>query len=61
MNGKQNYIRTQDPHTIAELKKLGFIVLSEHNGIVTFLNDTKQMKNYSGLNVTYTNKLEFGG
>lgn len=55
------YIRTQDPHTIAELKRLGFVVLSEQNGIVTFLNDEKQIKKYNSLNVTYTNKLEFGG
>ena len=56
-----NYIRSQDPHTISELKRLGFVVLSEHNGIVTFLNDEKQIQKYSGLIVTRTNKLEFGG
>ena len=59
-----NYIRCQDPPTIAKLKELGFVVLSEKNGIVTFMNDPKSIKGYAkdeGLAVTYTNKLEFGG
>ena len=61
---KCNYIRCQDPPTIEKLKQLGFIVLSEKNGIVTFLNDPNHIHHYAkdeGLAVTYTNKLEFGG
>jgi hypothetical protein len=59
-----NYIRSQHPETIKKLKQLGFVVLSEENGIVTFLNDPATIKRFSqeeGLVVTYTNKLEYGG
>jgi hypothetical protein len=56
---KPNYIRTQDVETAEKLKQLGFVLLSEHNGISTFLNDIKKKQDFSGLIVTHTNKLEF--
>ena len=59
--GETLYIRTQDKHTVEEMKRLGYTVLSEHNGIYTFLNDQKHINNFSGMIVTRTNKLEFGG
>ena len=56
---KPNYIRTQDAETAEKLKQLGFVLLSEHNGIFTFLNDIKKKRDFSGLIVTHTNKPEF--
>lgn len=55
------YIRTQDKHTAEELKRLGFTLLNQHGSIYTFLNDQKHIQQFSGLIVTHTNKLEFGG
>lgn len=59
-----NYIRCQDPETITRLKQLGFVVLNEQNGIVTFLNDPKTIRQFAekdGLVITFTNKLDYGG
>lgn len=55
------YIRTQDKHTADELKRLGFMLLNQQNGIYTFLNDQKHIQQFNGLIVTHTNKLDFGG
>ena len=53
------YIKCSDPKTIQKFRELGFVVLSEKNGIVTFLNDGKQASRFSDArNVTYTNKVE---
>lgn len=59
-----NYIRCQDPDTIKKLRQLGFVVLNEENGIVTFLNNPNISQKFAkddGLVITYTNKLDFGG
>ena len=59
-----NYIRCQDPETIKKLRQLGFVVLSEENGIVTFLNDPKTIRQFAekeNLAITFTNKLDYGG
>ena len=55
------YIRTQDKHTADELKRLGFKLLNQQGEIYTFLNDQKHIQQFSGLIVTHTNKLDFGG
>ena len=57
MNG--TYIKCSDSETIKRFKDLGFIVLSENNGTVTFLNDAAKLQKFNGaVKATYTNKLE---
>jgi hypothetical protein len=56
-----NYIRSQDPETIKKLRQLGFVVLEEKNGIVTFMNDPATIRKFmepENLAVTFTNKIE---
>ncbi len=58
----KTYIRCSDPKTISRLKELGYIILSEEGGFVTFLNDLTKPVNFSKDDkVVYTSKLEFGG
>lgn len=53
------YIKCSDPQTIQKFRDLGFVVLSEKNGIVTFLNEGRKAVKFSDArNVTYTNKME---
>lgn len=57
MNG--TYIKCSHPETIKQLREMGLVVLSENNGIVTFLNDPSKQKNFSTTaKVVYTNKIE---
>ena len=57
-----NFIKCSDADTIAKLKKLGFSVVSEGNGITTFLNDKSIPVRFStGEKVVYTNKIDYGG
>jgi hypothetical protein len=55
-----NYIKTNDPETIASLEKLGFKKISENAGFVTFLNDQQAIKKYANDKMVYalSNKLE---
>lgn len=58
----KTYIRCSDPSTITKLKNLGYVVLSEEGGFVTFINDLTKQSNFSkDEKIIYTNKLEFGG
>ena len=55
----ENYIRCTDKDTITKLKQLGFVLLSERDGIATFLNNPKCAKKFSTEDkVVYTNKIE---
>lgn len=55
-----NFIKTNDPETIASFEKLGFKKIAENGGFVTFLNDQKAIEKYSDSKMvfTYSNKLE---
>ena len=52
-----NFIKTKDPETKALLLKNGFQLLSESNGIATFLNDAKKKVSFDQKKVAYTNVL----
>lgn len=54
------FIKTQD-HSLAEkLKESGFKLISENNGMFTFLNDTKLPFKFSdNTKIYYSDKLEF--
>lgn len=52
------FIKCKDAETIAELKKLGFVVLYEENGVVTFLNDVSKPLNFEKKDIYFTNKIE---
>ena len=55
----KNFIRCSDAETIAKMKNLGFVVLSEANGVTTFLNQqNKPLSFEEQKNVIYTNKAE---
>ena len=57
-----NFIKCSDADTVAKLKKLGFSIVSESNGITTFLNDKSiPVKFSAGEKVLFTNKIECGG
>lgn len=54
-----NFIKCSDKETIEKLKKLGYPVISESNGVATFINKPSSMANFSDNDkVVYTNKLE---
>ena len=59
MNNNCNYIKTSDNETKELLLKEGFELLSEINGICTFLNkpSNKSFDNNSAKNTVFTNKL----
>lgn len=54
---KMNFIRTTDKETADKLKELGFSVLSETNGVFTFLNCSAlaDKNNISNEKVIYSN------
>lgn len=55
----KNFIRCSDAETIAKMKNLGFVVLSESNGVVLFLNQKNKPLGFEEQkNVIYTNKTE---
>lgn len=57
-----NFIKCSDAETIAKLKRLGFSIVSESNGITTFVNDKSIPVNFSaGDKIVYTNKIDCGG
>lgn len=56
MNG--NYIKCSDPGTIKKLRDLGFIILNESKGVVTFLNNIKDTKTFADMPVAFSNKLD---
>lgn len=52
------FIKTTDKNTIDELKKSGFILLFERNGVATFLNDSKLVFNKTNKKIFYSDKIE---
>lgn len=57
MEGR-NFIKVKDEETKLQLLDLGYKLLSEKNGIATFLNDLSRPQSFSCKKVTYTNKME---
>lgn len=56
---KYNFIRTSDKETYESLLKEGFKLMSQDNGIYTFLNDEKLSFDNKKLKVAYSNMLTF--
>lgn len=57
MEGR-NFIKVKDEETKQQLLDLGYKLLSEKNGIATFLNDLSRPQSFSCKKVAYTNKME---
>lgn len=57
MEGR-NFIKVKDEETKQQLLDLGYKLLSEKNGIATFLNDLSRPQSFSCKKLTYTNKME---
>lgn len=55
----QNFIRSDDPHTISELRRLGFQEIQTDGKFVIFLNDTSKPQMFDKLKINYTNNLTF--
>ena len=58
MNNKK-FIRCSDRETIENLKKLGFQLVSESNGIAAFINDTNKSITFDNKKLAYTNNITF--
>ena len=54
---KQNFIKTKDVETKNLLIKEGFKLISENQGVYTFLNDTLKRFSDDKHKITYTNIL----
>lgn len=50
-------IKCSDVTTIEQLRKLGFQVVDEKNGIVTFINDLSKPQTFDKKKVVYSNIL----
>lgn len=57
MNNKP-FIKTKDLKTKEELEKQGFILLTEQNGVFTFVNDGVQRFEGNTKKVAFSDKLE---
>lgn len=60
MSQKQNFIKTTDKETADKLISEGFQLVSDSNGIYTFLNQTPQNFSFDDIDkkkVAYTNML----
>lgn len=56
---KNNFIKCSDAETIARLKEAGFSVVSEQNGVVTFLNNRPLPLNFTAeKKLVFSDKLE---
>lgn len=55
---KRNFIKVKDEETKQQLLDLGYKLLSEKNGIATFLNNQDRPQSFSCKKVTYTNTME---
>lgn len=53
----KNFIRCTDPETIEKLKKLNFQLVSESNGVATFVNDIKKPITFDKKKMAYTNNV----
>lgn len=56
---EKKFIRCTDKETIEQLKKLGFQLVSEVNGIATFVNDTSKPITFNNKKMAYTNNITF--
>lgn len=54
----EKFIKTSDPATKKTLIELGYQLISDTNGIATFLNDAKITFDKKENKVIYSNKLE---
>lgn len=52
-----NFIRTKDSETKSRLIKEGFQLVSDNDGVATFINDMSNMKFNDNPKVQYTNML----
>lgn len=62
MSQKQNFIKTTDKETADKLILLGFQLMSQSNGIYTFLNQSSKNFNFDEVDkkkMAYTNMLNF--
>lgn len=55
---QRTFIKVKDEETKQQLLDLGYKLLSERNGIATFLNDLSKLQSFSCKKLTYTNKME---
>ena len=55
----KKFIRCSDKDTIEKLKKLGFKLISESEGIATFVNDTTKPITFEQKKMAYTNTITF--
>lgn len=53
----KKFIRCTDKVTIEQLKKLGFQLVSESNGIATFINDITKPIIFEEKKIAFTDKL----
>lgn len=53
----KKFIRCTDKVTIEQLKKLGFQLISETNGIATFINDVTKPITFDKKKMAYTNNV----
>ena len=55
----KKFIRCTDEYTIEQLKKLGFQLISEVNGIATFINDVTKPITFEKKKMAYTDNITF--
>ncbi len=55
---KGKFIKVKDEETKQQLLDLGYKLLSEHNGIATFLNDFSKPQSFTCKKLAYSNKME---
>lgn len=56
---KYNFIKTSNPLVASRLRAAGLMLVSERNGVSTFVNDPlKPLKFEEGTDFVYTNKIE---
>ena len=58
-NNTKPFIKTRDKNTKEQLQKLGFILLTEQDGVFTFINDGTQQFSGNTNKVVFTDKLDF--
>lgn len=61
MSQKQNFIKTTDKETADKLIEVGFQLMSNENGVYTFLNQVGNFncENVDAKKMVYTNTLNF--
>lgn len=53
----KKFIRCTDPETIEKLKQMNFVLVSESNGIATFINDVTKPITFDKKKMAYTNNV----